>query len=434
MDTSNVINIASTLCYWTTFLSQSLPVRSIGTWFELLVGCMLSERGFVTEAMLSIQTQRHWSSYYKLLEYGRWSWLALARRVVEWLYQVIKPEDVWFVLDDTLTYRASRQAPKAGWHHQHGQKANRPVYGFGQNWLSLAAVVSYQQKLCAIPLVSWLITPGGNTSKLRAGCVLLRALRRYLTQGYLLLDSWFMKGKLVQYALAQGLQVIGQVRHDTRLYARPEASAKRGRGRPRRYGRRYTKAVRESLPVQEAALEIYGKRQLVRYQEVEALARFLKGRAVKAIWCWFVAEGKETKPRLLLCTDTNLSAEQIIIYYAKRWLVEPMFCDLKQRFGFKDCWQQSARLWQRWIAICSVGYAFTRLLALTAEANLVEAVTMLMPWRKENVLTAGQVQKVLQRIFEQVEVRRWWDKKCRIFKPPSVGKPPTTRPAWQKAA
>lgn len=434
MDSSNVLNISSTLCYWTTFLCRSLPIRSIGTWFELLVGAMLSERGFVTEAVLAIEPQRHWGSYYKWLEQGLWSWLALTRRVVEWLYQVIKPEEVWFVLDDTLTYRASKHAPKAGWHHQHGQKANRPVYGLGQNWLSLAAVVSIKQKLCAIPLLSWLMMPGGNTSKLRAGCVLLRALRRYLNRGYLLLDSWFMKGKLVQYALLQGLQVIGQVRHDTVLYARPEAPTKRRRGRPRRYGKRYTKAVRESLAVQEAKFAIYGKRQVVRYQTVEALARFLKGRAVKAVWCWFVTEGKETKPRLLLCTDTGLSAEQVIIYYAKRWLVEPMFCDVKQRFGFKDCWQQSARLWQRWIAICSVGYALTRLLALTTEANLIEAVTLLMPWRKEKVLTAGQVQKVLQRIFYQVQVRRFWDNKCRIFKPPAASKKPAFRSTWPKAA
>jgi hypothetical protein len=80
--------------------------------------------------------------------------------------------------------------------------------------------------------------------------------------------------------------------------------------------------------------------------------------------------------------------------------VEPLFCDLKQRFGFKDCWQ-------RWIAICSVGYALTRLLALIAETHLLDGISLLMPWRKEKVLTAGQVQKVLQQIFYQVEVRRW---------------------------
>ena len=418
MDNSNVLNITKTLCYWTTFLGQSLPVRSLGTWFELLIGTMVSKQGFVTEAIQAVKRQRHWSSYYKWLEQGQWSWLSLAKRLAAWLLEVIKPEGIWYVIDDTLTYRSTRGAPKAGWHHQHGHKANRPVYGWGQNWLSLAAVISYQQQLCAIPLLSWLIKPGGNTSKLRAGCVLLRALRAYLKRGYLLLDSWFMRGKLIGTALAQGLEVVGQVRRDTRLYAPPEPRAQVSRGRPRRYGERYTQAAREALPVQEAALEIYGKRQRVRYQVVVALARFLKGRAVKAVWCWFVDEGKESKPRLLLSTDTHLSAEQIIMYYAKRWLVEPMFCDVKQRFGFKDCWQQSAQLWQRWITMSSVGYALTRLLALTAQTHLLEAVTLLQPWRKEKVLTAGQVQNVLQRIFYQVEVRRFWDKKCKIFKPP----------------
>lgn len=434
MDTSNVLSITSTLCYWTTFLSQSLPLRSVGTWFELVIGSMLSEQGFVTQALLAIKAQRHWNSYYKWLEQGEWSWLKLGQRLTEWLYQVIKPEQVWLVLDDTFTYRASRQAPKVGWQHQHGQKANRPVYGWGQNWLSLAAVVKIGQKVCAIPLLSWLIRPGGNTGKLRAGCVMLRALRRYLNRGYVLLDSWFMRGCLISDALAQGLQVIGHARHDTRLYAHPDKQVKPGRGRPRRYGKRYGQTERASLPVQEAVLDIYGKPQRVRYQAVEALARFLKGRAVKAVWCWFVEEGKETKPRLLLCTDLGLSAEHIIVYYAKRWLIEPMFCDLKQRFGFKDCWQQSAQLWQRWIAISSVGYTLTRLLALTREPHLLEAVLGLMPWRKEQAITAGQVQKVLQRIFYQVKVRGFWDKKCKIFKPPGGDNLADKLSEWLKVA
>lgn len=72
-----------------------------------------------------------------------------------------------------------------------------------------------------------------------------------------------------------------------------------------------------------------------------------------------------------------------------QWDIEPLFCDLKQRFGWKDCRQQSARLWQRWIAICSVSYAFTRLVALLAEDSLLGAVSVLIPWRKEPVLTAG---------------------------------------------
>jgi hypothetical protein len=34
----------------------------------------------VTEAYLLLDMKNHWTSYYKWLQQGRWSWLALARQ------------------------------------------------------------------------------------------------------------------------------------------------------------------------------------------------------------------------------------------------------------------------------------------------------------------------------------------------------------------
>ena len=38
---------------------------------------MLTQAGFVTEAWLAIKPKRHWTSYYKWLQNGKWSWVAL---------------------------------------------------------------------------------------------------------------------------------------------------------------------------------------------------------------------------------------------------------------------------------------------------------------------------------------------------------------------
>ena len=52
------------LCHWITFLCQTLPARSIGTFIELLIGAMLTPTGFVTDAYLMVNVRNHWTSYY----------------------------------------------------------------------------------------------------------------------------------------------------------------------------------------------------------------------------------------------------------------------------------------------------------------------------------------------------------------------------------
>ncbi|WP_419648329.1 hypothetical protein [Thiolapillus sp.] len=46
-------------------MAEALPLRSVGTFIELLIGAMLTPAGFVTEAYLVVTMRNHWSSYYK---------------------------------------------------------------------------------------------------------------------------------------------------------------------------------------------------------------------------------------------------------------------------------------------------------------------------------------------------------------------------------
>ena len=131
MDNKGYGSIPGTLFECITFLARALPVRSVPTFIELLIGAMLTQTGFVTGAWLAINPLRSWSAYYKWLQEGKWSWVALgvqmARMVVTFF-----PQLVWFlIVDDIFVYRASRKAPGSGVYHQHGNKANRPQYARG---------------------------------------------------------------------------------------------------------------------------------------------------------------------------------------------------------------------------------------------------------------------------------------------------------------
>jgi hypothetical protein len=73
-----------------------------------------------------------------------------------------------------------------------------------------------------------------------------------------LLDSWYMRCQVIQYAQAWGFAVIGQIRRDTALSAVPEEAVvvgdKRRRGRPRVYGLKYTPERVAALPERRVRL------------------------------------------------------------------------------------------------------------------------------------------------------------------------------------
>jgi len=419
MNNNGYGNIPGALFEYITFLARALPVRCVPTFIELLVGAMLTQTGFVTDAWLAINPLRTWTAYYKWLQEGKWSWVALgvqlARLVVKYF-----PQALWFLaFDDTIIYRCSKKAPGSTIHHQHSNKANRPQYALGQCWVSMALSISAGMKHYAVPLLSRLMRGGGNSSKLDAVKTLLRVIAPVFAgqKVIMLVDSWYMKWPLIKYALTLGLQVIGQVRRDTALYGIP-ALITGQRGRPRKYGDKYTPEIIAALPEIREWVYLYGKWQWVRYRSAICLAKFMVARKVRAVWMQFEDEnGKLSKQRLILSTNSDLTARQVFAYYGRRWSIEDLFNQMKNRWGWRETWQQSRQVLHRWTQILSISYALPQLLA-TYCADQVQELIDLTPWRRKNPVTAGRVRLGLRNILCNVRIRDWWDPTCRKFRPP----------------
>ncbi|PIE58642.1 MAG: hypothetical protein CSA33_01695 [Desulfobulbus propionicus] len=58
-----------------TYITWALPLRSVPTFVELLIGAMITQSGFLTQA-LAIHPLRTRASYCKWLRGGKWSWVA----------------------------------------------------------------------------------------------------------------------------------------------------------------------------------------------------------------------------------------------------------------------------------------------------------------------------------------------------------------------
>lgn len=411
--------IPRTLLESITFLARVLPIRSVPTFIELLVGAMLTQAGFVTEAWLAINPLRSWTAYYKWLQQGKWSWVALGVQLAR-LVVTFFPQPAWFLIfDDTFIYRSSKKAPGSAIHHQHSNKVNRPQYARGQCWVTLALSITSGMKNSAVPLLSRLMRSSGNVSKLDSAVSLLAVIAPVFTINgpvFTLVDSWYMKWPYLSYALKRGIHTIGQVRRDTALYAMPVQQE--GKGRPRKYGAKYTPELVNTLQEHRRNVFIYGKWQWVRYRTVVCLAKFMKGRHVRAVWMQFEdSAGKLSKQRLLLTTCSTLSAEEVFSYYARRWSIEDLFNQMKNRWGWRETWQQSRQVLHRWTQILSLAYALPQLLAIYC-GDQVKSMLQLTPWRKESQITAGRVRLGLQNILGNVRIRDWWNPKCRKFQPP----------------
>jgi hypothetical protein len=312
------------LSLWIFQLLLAVPLRSRGTFVELLCACLVSPEGWVTRAISSICRRKHWTTYYKLIERGSIRIVPLARATFSLVLTVLAPDAILLVIDDTLVPRGSLSAPGCDIRFDHAHKINRPDFLRSQNWVTLGIrIFTAEGRRWVLPLLSRLVPATGNRNKLTLALALIRALAPAADIPIrVLFDSWFMRARLVLPLLHRGFQVVGQARCDTALFLPPPPRA--GRGRPRKYGQKLTRAEIETLPAILLTLNLYGTDQTVRLRSVVALARFLRGTPVRAVWCEFFDPKDQawSKPRLLLASETQLSPETVLRLYARRWGIE----------------------------------------------------------------------------------------------------------------
>ena len=151
-------------------------------------------------------------------------------------------------------------------------------------------------------------------------------------------------------------------------------------------------------------LTLYGKAQPVRIRSTIAVARFLKGLPVRVVWCEMRQnDGTWSRPRLILATETDLTAQAVVETYAERWGIEPLFHNLKRWWGVTNLWQQSKEALELWMQIRSTAYALTQLLALKLWASF--PLMDIAPWRKGAMITAGLFGQWLRIQFIGLRVR-----------------------------
>jgi hypothetical protein len=402
MEPHHETSFPTTLCRWVGEIVQSSPEAAQLTLLELIVGALLASGGHVTQAILALTPRLGWQAYHWMLEHGRFRLLGLISALCRIVRREIGARRCFAIIDDTLAPRSSAQAPGVAVRFDHAAKTNRPTFLLCQCFVTLSAVVPCRDRPRSVPLVTGLCRSSGNAGKIAMAKGLLRAVGA-LGPVCLLLDAWYMRGSLIRTALRLGHEVIGQVRRDTALFALPPPRQPGRRGRSRLYGARLDADAVAALPA--SAIAGYAGRS-ARLRHAVCRPRFLKGVIVRAVWCELQkGSGGWAKARLLLSTDSTLSALAIVEAYSGRWTIEPLFRDLKTVDGLGAMWQRGRIALLRWLHLVQIARTLLVLLTARAEPQTL-ALIRLGGWRPAATLTPGLVKEALAARFRNFEAFR----------------------------
>src|SRR3712207_7479171 len=106
----STVSIPPILSLLISHIAAAVPRRARITFTELLIGAAATRGGHVTDAILAAGLSRSWTTYYWLLQRGRWTWLAVWQALLRVLQRLFDPPVWHVVLDDTLVERISARA------------------------------------------------------------------------------------------------------------------------------------------------------------------------------------------------------------------------------------------------------------------------------------------------------------------------------------
>lgn len=321
------------------FLS-SVPQRRLQE--IILSSCVKGNSGKLVDYAESGTVHR--TSYGHFLAKGKWDDKKLEETQKRESFQEIlelsrKNKSPLFVsIDDTVlpktvpSSKAKRPTQGAGWHYSHLE--GKVVYGF-QVYAAIVGTgdtsLCHCLKRCCLE----------NKTKINMTLDIIHDLPDH-TAAYLLMDSWYTNPSILNACREKHCHLIGAMKTNRILY--PD-------------GNRTSAAdLASSLdPGCFHPVTVKGRTYMV-YRYEGPLNKI--DHAVVLLSYPNASVGKKNALRVFLCSDTSLSDETILGYYANRWAIEVFFRSHKRYLGLKSFMVRSAKAFDRLLLILSVAHFF----------------------------------------------------------------------------
>ncbi len=368
---------------WSEWLAVGLHARNRWRLPVLLVGILFaSGRRTVTTWLRAAGVSDDYQGYfYFLAAIGRKSESIATQLVALLLWTLSLPQRVLLVIDDSPTKRYGPKVEGADVHHNPTPGPADSPYLYGHVWVTISLALRHpkwgaiglplwamlyvrQQTMTSIPkLRRW----GRFATKLQLAARLVEwivpIMKRAGKTVWIVVDGGYTKRPFLKRALKTGVTLVGRLRKDAALRDLPPRRKKgrrRGRGRPRKYGKNkisLAKRAGQKRGWQTIDCTVYGKAAtktyktfLATYAPVGGVIRVV---LVKEDHRWYA----------FFSTDPTTSVKDILEAFADRTTIEQDFHDVKEVEGSGQ--QQVRNIWTN-VAVYNLNLCMHTLIELWA--------------------------------------------------------------------
>ena len=293
---------------------------------------------------------------FRLFSEAAWNWDEVGRiLLVKLLATFVPGSRVWLVIDDTLCHKRGAKVAFGGIYLDPVLSSKKhKVFRFGTNYVTLGLIVQlpFRQDRFFCVNILWRVcakkdknNPGTHRTKPQLAREMVELVASWLPGRQLLAvaDSAYL-GKNLLKDLPTNVDALGPIHWQAEL-TEPL---------PQDYCGRRKKGNKLTTPRQAMEDERWAWQDLLLHHPKGKKALQIK---MLGPCCWYNSAGqmilhvvlvrdpeKKWRDEALLCSALDLSAEEVIVGYLKRWSVEVAYCDSKQLLGFHDpmVWSERA--------------------------------------------------------------------------------------------
>ena len=278
------------------------------------------------------------SLYTKLLDHFHSSGIELDRLSALWARAVLGlfPSPVRIngrlvlVGDGIKAPKRGKKMPAVKLLHQQSESNTKPEYIMGHSMQAVGLLVHAAKSVFSVPLAvrihEGLVWSNRDKRTLLDKMLGLLDILAIKAPFYFVADAYYAAGKMANGLLEQGNHLVTRVKSNAVAYApAPRKKGRKTRGRPKTYGKKIKlkSLLANAKSMQQVASPVYGEGNVTLCYRVCDLLWRPAGRLVRFVVVMHPTRGS----CILMCTDTSLSAVDIIRLYGLRFKIE---CSFKQ--------------------------------------------------------------------------------------------------------
>jgi len=337
----------------------------------LIFGTILAPgRRTVTAAlrMMRLGDDQHYSKYHRVLNRDRWSPWLVSKILLGLIISIFIPAGTPLLLaiDETLERRRGKQIKYKGWFRDPILSTKKHVVkSLGIRWICLAVLVRvpWSQRPWALPIMTVLALGEKTSTRLNKrhrtivqwAEFMIDKVRRWQPERDITLvgDGSYAAIALVQRCqrLKKCVKLVSRLRLDARLFNFPAPQPKSKRGpKPKKGARQVQLAQRLEDPEtnwKTLKVILYGKEHAIEFLTGISLWHTPGQDPVAIRWVLARCPDDSFEPAAFFCSDTHISAKQLIVCFALRWNIEVSFEELRAFLGFETQRQWSDRAIER---------------------------------------------------------------------------------------